>query len=492
MQLMARTRPACPSPRLAADDRGNALHGVCVLVAAFLLATLVADAGAGGLLLRNARLIDGTGGPPRAGVSIRLRDGRISAIGPDLAPDDALVLDVDGATVLPGLMDAHVHFITAPGGGFRGDSPETLRALNRRHLRAYLASGVTTVLDAGIDPPVARAIQADLAAGLPGPRFLTTGPYVRPPGGYGWDGFGAETTPAEVETKLDLIASLGAPGIKMAFEPASGFPPAMRQAIIDGAARRHLFLFVHATTEAAQRAAIEWGARAVMHPVLGGRWNGQLLAPRELSDEFVARMKASGAYQVTTLSLLDTWPGHFDLARLDDPLTRLTVPAEELATARDPGAVRAFADGTIGWAMPWVPRVVRPLALDWVWTRANLDAGLAYSQRNLRRLHDAGVPLVIGTDAPSPWPFAVFHFHGPQTLREVELVGAGFVVVVLLGDACREVAAAQRDHGERPGLRASLRRRHAGLGLAGQRKGKDERRREQREGNESHDCHMLG
>ena len=84
----------------------------------------------------------------------------------------------------------------------------------------------------------------------------------------------------------------------------------------------------------------------------------------------------------------------------------------------------AFADGTIGWQMAWVPRVIRPLALDWVWTRANLDAGLAYSQRNLRRLYEAGVPLVIGTDAPSPWPFAIFHFHGSQTPREVELVGA--------------------------------------------------------------------
>jgi imidazolonepropionase-like amidohydrolase len=411
------------------------------LFAGLLVATLVGDARAGGLLLRNARLIDGTGNPPRAAISILVRDGRIVAIGGDVAPDDAQVLDVDGATALPGLTDAHVHFITASGGAFRGDTPERLRALNRQHLRAYLACGVTTVLDAGIDAPGARAIQADLAAGLPGPRFLTTGPYVRPPGGYGSDRFGAETTPAEVEAKLDLIASLGAPGIKMAFEPASGFPPEMRRAIIDGAARRRLFLFVHATTEAAQREALEWGARAVMHPVLGGRWNGQLLAPRDLSDEFVARMKASGAYQVTTLSLLDTWPGHFDLARLDDPLTRLAVPAEELATARDPAAVRAFADGTIGWAMPWVPRVVRPLALDWVWTRANLDAGLAYSQRNLHRLYEAGVPLVVGTDAPSPWPFAVFHFHGPQTVREMELIGAaGFPAMDVLVAATRHPA----------------------------------------------------
>src|SRR5262249_58451038 len=103
--------------------------------------------------------------------------------------------------------------------------PETLHALNRRHLRAYLACGVTTVLDAGIDPPVAKAIQADLAAGFPGPRFLTTGPYVRPPGGYGWDGFGAETTPAEGETKPDLIAPPRPPRIKIPLHPPPPLPP---------------------------------------------------------------------------------------------------------------------------------------------------------------------------------------------------------------------------------------------------------------------------
>jgi imidazolonepropionase-like amidohydrolase len=213
----------------------------------------------------------------------------------------------------------------------------------------------------------------------------------------------------------------------MAFEPTSGFSPEMRQAILAGLARRGLFLFVHATTEAAQREALDWGARGIMHSVMGGRWRGDLFAPRDLSDEFVTRMKASGAYQVTTLSLMDTWPGYFDRKLLDDPQLQLVVPAEERATAADPNAVQSFADGVIGWAMPAIPHAMRPLALDWVWTSANLEAGLAYSQRNLLRLYKAGVPLVVGTDAPSPWPYAVFHFHGWQTPREVELVAAAGV-----------------------------------------------------------------
>ena len=201
------------------------------LLALLVVATSAIDARGAALVIRNARLVDGTGAPARDGLSILVRDGRIAAIAPDVGADDAALLDVAGATVLPGLMDAHVHFVAAPGSAFRRDSAETLRRLNRWHLRAYLACGVTTVLDAGIDPAVARDLQADLAAGAPGPRFLTTGPYVRPPNGYGWDGFGAERTPAEVEAKLDLIRSLGAPGIKMVFEPTSGFSPELRRAI---------------------------------------------------------------------------------------------------------------------------------------------------------------------------------------------------------------------------------------------------------------------
>ena len=253
------------------------------------------------LLIRDARLIDGTGAPPRDHVSILVRDGRIAAIGSDLAAGDAVVLDAAGATVLPGLIDSHVHFIAAPGGAFRHDSPDALRELNRQHLRAYVACGVTTVLDAGIDPPVARDIQTWLAAGHPGPRFLTTGPYVRPAGGYGWPGFGAETTPAEVEAKLDLISALGGAGIKLAIEAGlnpmaslGGFSPELRTAILDGAARRHLPLYIHATTETAQRAALEdWHAHAIMHPVLGGTWTGAFGTPADLSEDFVRRMKAS-------------------------------------------------------------------------------------------------------------------------------------------------------------------------------------------------------
>lgn len=412
-----------------------------------LLVALAAPAHAADLLIRNASLIDGTGAPPRRGVSILVRDGRITEIAPAIHAPDAVALDASGATVLPGLVDAHVHLLFAPGSGFRDDSRETIRALNAQHLRAYLACGVTTVLDAGTTAEEARWIQAWLTAGKPGPRYLTTGPYVRPAGGYGSDLFGAETTPAEVEAKLDLLQALGAAGVKLAIEDgAAEFSPELRDVVVAGARRRGLPLYVHATSERAQDAALDLGAHALMHAPLGGILAAAVFGSSDLSPAFVERMQRSGAYQLTTFSLIDNWPGHFDPAVLDDPLVVLTVPAAERATARDPASERYFAVDLFGWIMPWMPETLRPWIARLGFRRDALEESLRYSQRNVLALHRAGVPIVVATDAPSPWTASSTHFHGPTTLREVELLGAAGV------EPLEAIAAATRHPARMLGL----------------------------------------
>jgi imidazolonepropionase-like amidohydrolase len=401
--------------------------------------------GAGDLVIRNARLIDGTGAPPRDGVTITIRDGRIATIGTEPGPDGMPAIDAAGATVLPGLIDTHVHLAAAPGGGFRGDTPATLDALNHQHLRAYLANGVTMVLDPGspIEPVVAA--QRWLAAGNPGPRYLTTGPMLRVPGGYGAAAHGELRSPADVGTMLDRIQAIGGVGVKLntehGFAPFGSlpqYPLEIRDAIKDGARRRNLPLYVHAMSEADGAAALDLGAHAIMHAPMGGAWAGQFFGATDVSDAYAERLAASGAYQLSTLSLLDTWPGGYDTARLDEPLVRLTVPAVELATARDPEAVQRFAVTILGAAVPWTFEFTRPWLARQLWSAENLRDGLAYSQRNLGKLHRAGVPIVAATDAPSVWPEAMYHFHGPQTAREVELVaGAGLTPMEAIASATR-------------------------------------------------------
>jgi imidazolonepropionase-like amidohydrolase len=395
------------------------------LRAALLISLAAHAAAAQELLLRGARLVDGRGGPALERVSILVHGGRIAAIGPDLSADQgAQVIDASGMTALPGLIDSHVHFAYAPGSAYRHDSDATVRELNRQHLRAYLACGVTTVLDAGSFVEVVRDIQTWLADGHPGPRYLTTGPYLRPPHGYGHPRFGAESTPAEVEAKLDLLQSLGAAGVKIAldrgllpFGAPAQFPPELLDAVVRGARRRGLPLYVHAMNEQTQSEALSLGAHAIMHAAIDPLW------PQALSPEFVQRMRDSGAYQVSTLSLFATFPSVFDMARLDDPLTRLVVPQPELATARAPDAADVFAVHVIGFAAPWTFEFARPWLASVVLSESRLRAAIRAGEENLLRLHRAGVPIVAGTDAPSPWPDAYLHFHGLQTAYEIEMLG---------------------------------------------------------------------
>jgi len=422
-----------------------------LVAVAWLLAALAARAGEAppaALLVRNARLLDMTGAPPREGVSVLVRDGRIAAIGAEIAaPPDAATLDAAGATLLPGLVDSHVHMSAAPGGYARGDSPETLRALNRHHLRAYLACGVTTVLDPGVFARVMREVREDLASGQPGPRYLATGPVLRMPDGYGHPDFGSVATAADVEAKLDEIAALGGVGVKLAIEKgasltsAEPYSPEVAAAIADGAHRRGLPLYVHAMTEAAQSEALDLGAHAIVHANMGIPLVGSFGAPPDLSDAFVARLRASGAYQLSTLSVFDTFPGAYDVARLDDPRVALVVPAVEFATARASDAEDRFAIGALGWAVPWTFERTRPWLYRMLVTPEHLRAAIRQGQRNLLRLHRAGVPIVAATDAPSPWPNAIYHFHGPQLAREIELlVEAGFTPEEALVAATRTPA----------------------------------------------------
>src|SRR4051812_9069123 len=123
-----------------------------------------APADAKALLIRGANVIDGTGAPPRPATSLLIRGDRIVAVGPDAEfgeQPDAEVIDARGLSLIPGLIDAHVHI---------GHSPEEMAPL-------YLRFGVTTVRDTGGNLEQLIELRERLAAGtLAGPRLFFCGP----------------------------------------------------------------------------------------------------------------------------------------------------------------------------------------------------------------------------------------------------------------------------------------------------------------------------
>jgi imidazolonepropionase-like amidohydrolase len=141
-------------------------------------------------VLRNARLIDGTGAPPAEHATIVLDGERIAAVTQRSEgdfPSDAEIIDCTGLTVLPGLIDCHDHMANhrydlAHRWGI--DEPESTRHLRTAAvLRNTLAAGYTTIRDAGgLDAGFKRAIEEGLIAG---PRLILSISIISPIGGIG-------------------------------------------------------------------------------------------------------------------------------------------------------------------------------------------------------------------------------------------------------------------------------------------------------------------
>src|SRR6202011_1364749 len=141
-------------------------------------------------VLREGRLIDGTGAGPVPGITILIRDQRIEAVTTGAGsgwPSDAEIIDVSGMTILPGLIDCHDHlamhgYDLARRWGI--DEPQSTRALRTaKVLQDTLAAGYTAVRDAGgLDAGFKRAIDEGLIAG---PRLVVSLCIVSPIGGIG-------------------------------------------------------------------------------------------------------------------------------------------------------------------------------------------------------------------------------------------------------------------------------------------------------------------
>ena len=176
-------------------------------------------------LIKAARLIDGNGGPPAERAAILLEGDRIRAVGTEetvRAPEGAQVqeLDYGDRTVLPGLVDCHVHLIGI-GDGRAGDElatlpDEVLTVQAARNARAHLYSGVTTVRDCGAKNRTTFMLREAVNLGItPAPRLLLSGRPVAIVGGH-LSYFGIEATgPDECRGAVRQLIKEGADYIKI-------------------------------------------------------------------------------------------------------------------------------------------------------------------------------------------------------------------------------------------------------------------------------------
>ena len=392
-------------------------------------------------------LIDGTGRPPVPNAVVVIREGRIACAGPRgrcPVPADADTLDLRGAWVTPGLVDAHVHYSQTGWADGRPDAIDLrdrfpyeeverrLRLMPERFHRAWLGSGVTAVFDVG-GFPWTVAMQAPSERDTRAPHVAAAGPLLSTLDF--WLNLPAErqfiylSNDSAARAGVRYLKALGSSAIKVWFidTPTRDFDAMARavEAAGDEAARVGLPLIVHATGLREAKAALKAGAKLLVHSV----WD------KPVDAEFLALARRNRAIYCPTLTVVDGYTRLYQAGRggpppvVDDPhhvvdsLTFAHVASTPVAAAgRVPARLGRLDDSRLRAA------------------RTELMA------LNLRKVKGAGIPIATGTDAGNP-----LTLHGPSIYVEMDAMrAAGLTPMEVLVASTRNGARAmgrERDFG---------------------------------------------
>ncbi len=297
-------------------------------------------------MIKAGELIDGTGAPARTNVFLGIRDGIIHSVSGDTFPAAALtsgdspLIDLSAYTVLPALIDCHVHLFMSPelDGEERRRQLKTgfaqLQPLMTRHMEKTLAAGVLAVRDGG-DPGAYAVRYKEFFLGKQAPCFqmMTAGRAWYKPGRYGRI-VGGEPLPDKGALRLVEAQMAGTNQVKLINSGVNSLtvfkrstPPQFSsetlRTIVRLARKNFRPVMVHANGEVPVREAIEAGVNSIEHGFFMGREN-------------LERMAEKGVFWVPTagtmsaLGKLGREGGEVALRNLEDQL-------QQMAWARETG-----------------------------------------------------------------------------------------------------------------------------------------------------------
>jgi imidazolonepropionase-like amidohydrolase len=324
------------------------------------------------ILLRNGKVIVGNGEIIEKGL-VAVENNVITYVGPakrfKISKKDTL-FDISGKSILPGLIDAHVHLCIDgspdPMTSLLKDSTPQLTLKAAHHARQTLDAGVTTIRDMGGRDYVDLAIRDGIESGLlQGPRMICSGRVVCMTGGHGWQ-FGREADgPDEIREAVREQLKAGADFVKMI---ATG--GVMTKGVDPGATQftlEELSAGVEEARKAGRRTATHaQGTEGIKNSLRAGV--NSIEHGFFLDDEAIELMLEMNAYLVPTLN------APYQIIR--------------------------------GGVKKGVPRFAVEKS----------KAVMKSHFQSVRRAYKAKIPIAMGTDAGTP-----FNCHG-ENLKEMELL----------------------------------------------------------------------
>ncbi len=312
--------------------------------------------------LRAARLFDGA--TCADDPLVLVEDGRITEVrtGRDApVPPDAELVDLPGATLLPGLVDTHVHLAFDAGrdpvGALAGRDPDALLDAMAAAAAAQLRAGVTTVRDLGDRDFAALALRSSGRGPLP--TIVAAGPPITSPGGHchflGGAASGTagvrDAVRAHAERGVDVIKVMASGGLMTPGTDAAGgqFSPAELRAVVTEAHRHGLPVTAHAHALDAVADAVAAGVDGVEH--CSFLTADGVRVPDGLVDELVRRRVAVGS----TLGLAPCGVPH-----APPPQLAAVLPDLRAAHARLVAAGAVVVVGTDAGIAPPKPHGVLP------------------------------------------------------------------------------------------------------------------------------------
>lgn len=378
--------------------------GTATVMLLLLPSAQAASAKVTALLIRNATLIDGTGGAVRPGVDILIKADRIAAIGTALkVPAGARIVDATGKFVMPGIIDTHVHLHFPVL--FQLTEDERRQVIEHTP-RAFLYNGVTTVLNVSSERKwILERRAAQRGGRMVGPRIYALGHSFTPEKGWGSRHGGALHDVAAARAKANEDVAAGVDGFKIIIEDGLGghgthveMPDDMLQAIAGIAHAKSLPMYVHAMNLHEFKRAVGIRAKAVVHG---------LEDPLPDGDPLIAEMSANNVAVVHTASLFRSFlaPDPRAGVNLDDPTLVGSVPGFMLAKMRAPGFMDAekalFSRASMMDAYGWA-RKANPILCE-----------------NVGKMHRGGVKTAVGTDAGGT---VGYNFQGYNTPWEIKIL----------------------------------------------------------------------